>query len=98
MFIFEKNPKNLQKPIEYTLPDGTVIDWWSHDTRTILNLASWHQQNMTLVIFIFFIIFEYSLLFFKNDMENSSKTRNISNWKKVFRRFFYSIPTLDDHF
>ena len=23
MFIFEKNPKNLQKPIEYTLPDGT---------------------------------------------------------------------------
>ena len=24
MFIFEKNPKNLQKPVKYTLPDGTV--------------------------------------------------------------------------
>ena len=24
MFIFEKNPKNLQKPVEYTLCDGTV--------------------------------------------------------------------------
>ena len=25
MFIFEKNPKNLQKPVEYTLPDGTYM-------------------------------------------------------------------------
>ena len=24
MFFFEKNPKNLQKPIEYTLSDGTA--------------------------------------------------------------------------
>ena len=27
MFILEKNPKNFQKPVEYTLPDGILSKW-----------------------------------------------------------------------
>ena len=36
MFIFEKNPKNLQKPVEYTLPDGTSVTArdWKYRLRT----------------------------------------------------------------
>jgi len=35
MFIFEKNPKNFQKPVEYTLPDGTKC----HDTFKTLKMC-----------------------------------------------------------
>ena len=37
MFIFEKNPKNLQKPVEIRRNDGTISVISSHSEEPVAN-------------------------------------------------------------
>jgi len=40
MFIFEKNPKNLQKPVEYTRFDGIIVGKKNMEHCPILQIDS----------------------------------------------------------
>ena len=47
MFIFEKNPKNLKKPVEYTLPDGTVL--FDKKMSKFLNISAGAKNTCSLL-------------------------------------------------
>ena len=50
MFIFEKNPKNLQKPVEYTRFDGTGRTNTGADNTGMLNATMKMQEGYTQVL------------------------------------------------
>jgi len=62
MFIFEKNPKNLQKPFEYSPTDGTISNFYADSLNFFLfGYFLFQHDNLVIIYQTINNLLQYSL-------------------------------------